>query len=281
MTVQSTDLATHVKQALDAVRAGDLGPVSDLQSVTEDLTPLLAPYLRDRNEDVRREVVLLIAMEGGPAALPLLTRALADPNPEIQERAALALYEQYEPSQLATEPALGEALAASVTAENPSAAAALLLAYFPGPEAEQTLRAERDRTPPSAVKLFSWSAPVNSALPARVALTRLGDAVSQRSLIQAIPQSTPAEVEFLLAALREIQSPALVRALAVTLDDPRKAVNISHSGARLLQRLCDVAVNAFVHRFDLEVSFDLSPKLPYSPNQIDEVRRLLKSELPK
>src|SRR5262245_57544449 len=154
MTAKNSDLVIRIQEAFEAVRAGDLGPVSELQSVREDLAPLLSLYLQDRNEDVRREAISLLALEGGPSALPLLTRALADPNPELQERAALALYEQYDPAQLAAYSPLGEALAASVTADNSSAAAALLLAYFPGPETEQVLRAERDRTPPSAVKLY-------------------------------------------------------------------------------------------------------------------------------
>lgn len=273
MTADKNDLAERVRQAFDAVREGDLGPVSRLQEAGTLLLPFLASYLSDGNEDVRREAISLTTVVGSAAAVPLLARVLTDPVAELRERAALAIYEKFEPRAIATNDALGKALAASVTQGNPSAAAALLLAYVPGSVAEKCLHAERDRMPPAAVRLYSWSAPVDGSLAAQVALAHRGDSAAVQFLSQKLHHAIPAEIEFLLATLREIESPPLLRALAETLNDTRAAATVQHSSRGSARRLCDVAVNAFVQRFALPVGFELSLTLSYTPRQIDEVRR--------
>src|SRR4051794_31579727 len=72
------DSPERVRAAFQAVRAGDLGPVSALQAAGPRVVALLPPFLADASEDVRREAVSLLAVAGGADALPLLGRALAD-----------------------------------------------------------------------------------------------------------------------------------------------------------------------------------------------------------
>src|SRR6266542_3175660 len=275
------DLAERVQRAFQAVREKDLGPVSGLQALGLAVVPLLPPYLEDASEDVRREAVSLLAVSDGEGALPLLVRALADTSPDIRERAALALYERYEPAQLAAHAGACKALAALAAGDNPSAAALLLLGYCPGPETERVLRTVAAQTPAPPVRLFPWSAPVVASLPARVALARLGDREAQLALAQAVAGDTPAELEFLLAALREIEAPTVLRALTGVLADTRKAATVAHSGAVPQHRLCDVAVNAFVRRFSLKIGFELSEVLPYSVDQLDDVRRRVDAAIPR
>src|SRR5262245_12488792 len=90
-------LPERVRRAFEAVRQGDLGPVSALQQGGPAVVPLLSPYAQDTSEAVRREAVSLLSVLGGEAALPLLVGALADPSADVRERAALALYGRYDP----------------------------------------------------------------------------------------------------------------------------------------------------------------------------------------
>jgi HEAT repeat protein len=267
------DLPERVRSAFQAVRDGDLGPVSALQQAGPAVVPLLAPFVADPSEDVRREAVSLLAVVDGGGALPALARALDDPSAEVRDRAALAIYQGYPPDQLA---GVGAALAAGVARGEPSAAALLLLSYFPGEETERALRGVAEGAPP--VKLFPWSAPVAAVLPARVALARLGDAGMSRAVAAAAARGEQAEVEFLLAALRDVEAPEVLRALAGALSDTRKAaVVLPVSGPA--RRVCDVAVNAFVRRLRLATSFALSEVTPYEAEQIAEVRRLTDAAL--
>lgn len=267
------DLSERVRAAFQAVRDGDLGPASALQKAGPAVVPLLPPFLADPSEDVRRESVSLLAVVGGTAALPLLARALDDPSPEVRDRAALAIYQGYPPDQLA---GVGTTLAAGVARGEPSAAALLLLSYFPGEKSERVLRGLPEGAPP--VKLFPWSAPVAAVLPARVALARLGDAGMRRAVAAAAERGEQDELEFLLAALPEIEAPEVLRALVGAFSDTREAgvvLPVSDSG----RRICDVAVNAFVRRLRLATSFGLSEVTPYEAEKIAEVRQLTEAAL--
>jgi hypothetical protein len=274
-------LGERVQRAFEAVRQGDLGPVSALQQEGPAAVPFLSAYVQDASEAVRREAVSLLSF-GGVPALPLLAPALADPSADIRERAAQAMYRRYDPPQVAAHAPAGPALRACAASGDPAAAALLLLAYFPGPETERVLRAEVDRAPPLSTKLYQWSAPVPTALPARVALSRLGDNEARSALWQqAAAETGLAPLVFLLAALREVDEPKILHALKRALDDERETGSGAPVGVEPARRLCDDAVNAFVRRLGLPVSFPLSDARRYSPAEIAEVRRRIDEAIPQ
>jgi HEAT repeat protein len=278
---EKQETALRVRKAFDAVRTKDLSQVSDLQQRGPAVVPMLAPYLDDKDESVRREAVSLLAGFAGEASLPLLTKALGDSAADVQERAATALYEKYDPATLAEQADLGHALARRVKAGDPPAAAVLLLAYFPTPESEKSLRSLQDGRSAAKVKLFAWSAPVSISLPAKVALARLGSGEAQAALLQAAQKASTAEAEFLLAALREADTSAVLRGLARFLDDKRESTTLVHSAPEIRPRICDLAVNAFVQRLKLPVTFEINKPRRYEAGQIEEVRRAILSAVPE
>lgn len=277
---EEQDTALRVQKAFDAVRTKDLSQVSDLQQKGPAIVPMLSPYLADKDESVRREAVSLLAGFAGESSLPLLAKALDDPAADIQERAATALYEKYDPATLAELADLGPALARCVKAGDPPAAAVLLLAYFPTPETDKALGALLEAHSAAKVKLFAWSAPVSISLPAKVALARLGAGEAQAALLEAAQKASTAEAEFLLAALREADTSAVLRGLALFLDDQRESATLVHSAPEIRPRICDLAVNAFAQRLELKLGFEIDKLKRYDAEQIDEVRRAVRSAVP-
>lgn len=272
--------AEQVRQAFEAAREGDFGPSSELQSLGREALPHLAPYLDDPDPDIRRQAVALAGLIGGKAAVPLLTRALTLSDPDLQRRAAQALY-QGDPARLAGHAALGEALRAQVAGGAPAAAAVLLLGYFPGAGAETALRGLRDRDPAALAELAQWGPTVPMALAVNVALSRLGDPRARAALLETIEQGGLEELRFLLEVLREIDAPELLHALKRTLDDTRTIAGGVPSGAQLRRRLRDAAVDAFVKRLDLAVDFQLNPAGRYGDQQAAAVRRGIEAALPR
>ena len=191
------------------------------------------------------------------------------------------MYENYDPSKISKHTDLATALRKSVKAGSTSAAVLLLLDYFPGKETESLLREVRDRKERSLTKLFEWSPVVPVSLPANVALSRLGDQRSRMALLDTIEASRPAELEFLLTAIREIDAPEVLHSLKRALDDQREVSAGVPSGAEPKRRLCDEPVNAFVKRLQLNVGVELSSARRYSKAEIDAVRNGIDASIPK
>jgi hypothetical protein len=275
------NIKKQVDKAFEAARKGNFGPSSVLQKQGSVIVPYLAPYLNDSSEDVRGQVVALLKVLGGEDALSLLVKALADASADVRERAARALYENYDPLKISKHTDSGTALRQSVKAGNNSAAALLLLGYFPGKETESLLRGVRDRKERSQTKLFEWSPVVMVSLPANISLSRLGDKKSRMALLETIEASSLGELEFLLKTIREIDAPEVLHLLKRTLDDEREVNAGVPSGAEPKRRLCDEAVNAFVNRLQLNVGVQLSDARRYSKAEIDTVRNGINSSIPK
>lgn len=274
-------LQERVRLAFESVRDNDLTGVTQLQTEGAPLVLLLTNYLSDKDDAVRREAVSLLSCVAGPAALPLLITALNDSAAEIRERAARALYEKYDVPTLVAEPGLEKSLLQSVNTPEPPAASVLLLAYFPSAESTNALTKLRDLRPVQAIKLHDWSTPIPLDLVAKVALARHGSLEDQQSVIQAFASPAVSHAEFLLAALREIDSSTLLREFSKFLDDTREASTLMHSAPNLRPRLCDLAVNALVKRLELKVSFAIGAYRHYQAVERDEVRRLFEQAVPR
>jgi len=272
--------AQRVEKAFEAARAGNMGPVAELHELGEAVVAPLGKYLEDADPNIRREAVALLRALGGKAALPLLLRALGDPLVEVQERAAMALYERYEPQTLAASSEVGAGLRKSVTAGNTRAAAILLLAYFPGPETQQLLGKLRGRPAEEVTKLHEWSPTVPVSLAATVALSRLGENGARAGLLGQIENAGINVLEFLFEAIREIDSPEVLQALKPALDNQAEVSSGVPSGAAPRRRICDVAVNAFVRRLKLLVDFELSESRRYTDAQIQQVRQQIGASVP-
>lgn len=275
-------VADQVAKAFAAVRSGDLSQVSSLEKLGPALAPALATYIADADENVRREAVSLLSVVGGEAAVPLLARALSDASADVAERASLALYERFDPDQVAANPEAAKALLGSIAAGQPTAATLVLAGYLPGEARQQTLR--RFIENPSSnyeTSLHAGSSPVSARLPAQLALARLGDKEAMRSVAELTERAPVAEWQFLLAAIRDINAPRMLHALKRALDDQRETTAglPSHTGPK--RRVCDEAANALATRLKLKTSFPLTTTQRYSSEQLAEVRRLIDETIPK
>lgn len=273
-------IAAKVKKAFDAARQGQFERLTELQELGPILVPALTPYLDDPDESIRREVVILLKVVDGEAALPLLERALNDTSVDIRERAATSLYERDDLVTIASRATLGTALCQSVSRGDPSAAALLLLAYFPGKEAENVLRAEQAQPPGEKVRLESAPTPVPRSLPAIVALSRIGAPGARKNLIEVIHRNRLDEIEFLLAVIREIDAPEVLHELKRTIDDLRETGTGAPIGVEQPRRLCDDAVDAFVRRLALKLDFSRSEARRYTKEEIEKVRDAINSSIP-
>lgn len=276
------DIAVQVNAAFAAARQENYELISQLAEQGAQIIPYLKPYLQDDNEMLRLQAVALLTASADPAVVPLLTLALRDASQELRARAALALYERHDPLQLAERSEVGEALRASIDQGNDAAAALLLLGYFPGKSSLKALQALNKRAGDAQTELATWAPVVPVRLAAAVSLSRLGDQAGRLTLLQTSAESTPAEREFLLSVLREIDSPEVLHALAAgTLGDVSPIGGGVPSGVQPQRRLCDLAVVSFVKRLSLKVNFVVDDQHPFTSAEIDAVRQAIAGSLPQ
>jgi hypothetical protein len=281
-TARKTDkLAERVRTAFDAARKGELQPSAELAQAGRPVAPYVAPFVKDASRDVRRQAVAVLGAVGGKAALAPLLKALGDPETDIQEAAATAIFDGYAPKAVAAEPGAGAALREAALAGTKSPAVPLLLAYFPGPATVDALEKLRRRDSEAQTRLRSWSLPVAVSVPVNVALSRLGSGDGRKELLAMLGKGEQGELEFLLDALREVDSPEVLHAIARTLDDTRPVDNRVPSGVEPRPRLCDVAVGAYINRLKLRVGFEVNSAGQYTPEQIEQVRKAIRLAIPQ
>lgn len=190
---------------------------------------------------------------------------LLSPDPDHAARAANALYSHGLSAETFADPEAAHALAQSVTAGNRTAASILLLGYAPStaPLLHKLIREHGG----DAVKLQSWSRIVPLRVAASVALSRLGDSIARRSLLENA-ESYPQNVRvFLLDVLPYLDAPEVLHAVSNYLRDASAIPEGVPSGAAQ-RRLCDHAVDAFIDRFRFPVSFPRNPGGRYKPEEI-------------
>ena len=205
-------------------------------------------------------------------------RDLVSTDPDKAARAADALYAMPDAAETFAEPRAGEAAAKSVAQNNRTAAAVLLLGYSPAgsPVLKQLLR-EHGAEP---VKLKAWSRTVPLSVAALAALSRLGDGDARLRLLAEIPQYDDKVRVFLLDILPYIDSSEVWHALSECLHDTREIPEGVPSGAAR-RRLCDYAVDAFVNRLALRISFAQKPGGRYGVEEVEQVLKLLRQNVPR
>ena len=260
-------------RAIDAafaeLRNGNVSAVPSLARLRPSIAAKVAGFLADEDEEVRRAAVSLLgSLEGGQACQALLG-ALADSSQDIRERAARGLY-RCDRSTLSQEVTAGPAIRRSVELGNGAAAATLLLGYFPGDETTVALENVSETSKP--VKLESWMTPVPATLAASVSLTRLQQPEGKDRLLETITRGTLGEQVFLLSVLSDIDDEDALRSLGAHLSDQREIPYGVPSGATPRRRLCDMALDVFVTKLDLELDFQLSPSGRYSDAQLEKVK---------
>lgn len=252
----SFDEAT-LTQAFEAAKAGDYGPLSALPTPSSAAIPVIERALSDDSEVVRREAVTLLGLANDAAAAPALARALLDPVDDVATRAAAALY-RLGPDAIEADASVGERLREAVGKGLTAGGALLMLAHVKAKAATiATLKALREAKGDGLTEVFSSSPTVPVALMVDVSLAKLGDGAAEDRLAAAIGKQDLTASQFLLSALREIDSPRLIETLATaTLVDARLVEGDAPSGAVTGLRLADLAATRLAQRFRLPVGLD-------------------------
>lgn len=265
-------LGPEVARAFGAVRKGDFGAASRLVRHGSAVIPEVARYTRDRDERVRREAVAVLNAVGGPKVCAPLVEVLADASQDIRDRAALGAYRHCVRTDLARLPRAAALLAGAVHADHGTAAAILLLGYFPGDTARAALgNLDWERR----TKLEPYHPVVRQSVPRDAALLLAGDEGARRRLQAAL--SEPAAAVFLLHASRDIQDRELLASLANLLTDERRSPGVGAEGEPPL-RLCDIAVESLAARFELKPSFPLGVRR-YDAKERQELGALVSRKL--
>ena len=107
------------------------------------------------------------------------------------------------------------------------------------------------------------------------ALLKLREPEAQTEIKKMLEGTSPQQRANAIEAISYAGRKDMVKLLVPLLDDDRDAVNIAPSGGSFYLRVCDLAVNTIVDLAKLSVSFSIQRGEKYTPNQIDEVKRLL------
>jgi hypothetical protein len=203
---------------------------------------------------------------------------LRSSDPDTAARAADGLFAMGSAREIFADRQAGEALRESIARNNRTAATVLLLGYLPdsAPLLQQLVRAHGAEL----VKLKPWSRMVPLRVAATAALSRLGEREDRHRFLAEIPEYEDSIRIFLLDLLAYIDSPEVWHALGEYLNDTREIPEDVPSGAAR-RRVCDHAVDAFLARFALPVSFQQLPGGQYGAKEIEEVRQRFRQTVPR
>ena len=206
-------------------------------------------------------------------------RDLLSAEPDSAARAADALYASMDSDRASLEPGDGRRVVESVEAGNRTATSVLLLGYVTGAEAllHRLIREHGDEP----VKLHSWSHPVPLRVAATAALSRLGDTTARQALLEAISSYDTDTRIFLLDILPAIDAPRVWHEVSKFMDDTGETHEGVPSGAEPRRRVADHAVDAFLNRFGLQVSFEKKPGGRYAPQEIEETKHAFRNFAPQ
>lgn len=300
IVLKNQDLTVEVKKAFDEVRQGSYSAANNLIKYGERVFPYLKPYLKDENEDVQRQLVKIVMETGGDQSLPLIAELFKNSIPQSRKNSigslylyySLALkqmplgefskYKTFEPAKIAAQKEIGETLRSNIKEGNADFRGVFLLINFPGAETEDILK--------EAAQKSSTTEGEKKSLAAKIVLARLGNKEAETEVSKLAAGDNLQSLRFLLENIIEIDSKDILASLEETLDNKTvltkgKADGTIHEKTAdglwieypVSRRLCDLAVNSFVEKFNLKVSFRLHSNT-YTDKQISEVRLNLKKQ---
>ncbi len=273
---KSVNIEAEVNEAFLAVKKGDLSLTAGLVRHEDAIVEYIAPLLIDGNEAVKIEVVALLDAVGSEAAAIALVDALSDQSEEVRDRSSRSLYKFL--NNTTKQINFESKLVKGIELGNPGAAALLLLGYTTAGEELLKKHLPEERL----VKLVQYGPVIPARLPAMIALSRLGNEQARLSLNTEIISGDINTLELLLQAIDSIDSPGLLHALAnKTFADEREISDGVPAGAQPARRVADLAVDVFVNRLQLEISFELAPSRRYNSDDINSVRGLIRDAIPQ
>ena len=204
---------------------------------------------------------------------------LTSPDTQARETAAYHVFVE-NPNSLAGDERAAQALQELLASGEPSTAAILLSSFAPGDRTLDSLRRVKHDAGDQPAKLHPWSQPVALRWAANLALSRLGDDEARSALLGSAESASTDERLLMLDAIDTIDDPPLLHQVAKYLSDEAEISRGVPSGAEPRRRVQDYAVDRLAGRLKLALSFPLNSSGRYTPEQIEETRRLIRRSVP-
>lgn len=278
---QRDTLGAQVDEAFALAESGDTSAVAALGPFGPSLLAHLQPYAGNSNPEIRAAVATLLKGLGGKMTIPLLLVLLSDQDDDVQQRAALALYENFSHHELSLDRDIGIALGDAIALGNSSASALLLAGWYDDENLRALLTQLTTGDAAGRTKLRAASPVINTALVAQVALSRMGNQNSRAHLAERIRAGDLDELRFLLEAVVHVDSPPILQSLAArTLEDRRITMSHGPAGTSNSLRLCDEAVNAYAAQFQLGLTFDGTEPRHFTDDELKKAASAIRNLTP-
>lgn len=252
------------------ITARDFTVQLDVPAGDASVVPAITPLLHHDDEVVRMLAVHCLGAVGVSDAARAITAAIDDEDPSVAGAALTALGGM----DLASMPDVAAALLARLGAPlEPVVRRCIPVTLIQGgatPDVE-ALRAIADAEQDPEVQ--------DDVL---LLMAKLGDADARDRVARRVAAATGREVQRWTQRFDLVQGPWLVRGLVAWLDREEQAKRVGVDGVPDVPesiRACDVAVALLVALIGARVSFAMGPFVLYTPEQLDEVRDLVKAWL--
>lgn len=221
--------------------------------------PIIRPFLKDKNFQVRQIAVSSAGAIGDPQGADILATGLEDENINVRLAAARELSKKAYPA--ATETVL------AVLKKSPEGIVRELLAvaagFLPG---EKTVAALRPLASGDSVL----------AEKAMFALAKLGDAAGRKALSSRLSAKLPRTRYEALEALCYVSSSVFATPAKKLLSDKATGLQIGSVRNPRNRRVADQAVDSLVCLLKLQPPFETSPEKIYTDSEIATIKNLIK-----
>ena len=249
-----SDLARQVraKDPAATLLAAELGPAA---------APTLVPLSRDADEGVREIALLCLAETGGTGAVRAMLARLNDSAPMVRSAALKGLEHQAAGGDV-------PALIHGVEATDDAGARrylALIIGRL-GPAVDL----------PALQRVCSRFTDAETGEGCLTALAQVGDPASRTEFARRLAAARDRELARFLEYAERIRAPWLVPALVPLLSNltPVRWIGVDGLPGPENLRAADIAVNLIAQITGRQFSFPLSQRANYTPEQLEEVRKV-------
>jgi len=234
-------------------------PPTELDSA---IVPEVARLLDDADHEVRLLALMALGDTHTPEARRGILKALRDENINVRSTACRLILTNHDADGLTL---LEQELAAS-TDEFVREHAALAIGKIGDPAADKALLEQAKR-----------EIDLDAQHGIHLALVRLKEPDSQKRYIDRLQQDDPKLLAGAIQDMEYIEDRMFLPYMVPLLDDERNALNVGPSAKKFYIRVCDVVVNVLNVVLQEPFSFNISRMKLYSPEERNEVKRVIQS----
>lgn len=256
---QDAAMAQRVDQAMEAVRHNDFTLADNLKKNAITAIPYLAPYIKDKNDNIRVAIIYIIKEAKTPEAMRLLTTLVADTDLSVAEKASNAIYDTYSRNEIRDTG--GKQLKANLLINLKEhvniAKAILLLSSFSDDKAVgDTLRKHKAQHPTMQIKCKLSDPLASLSLGIDISLVAFNDNSAIENVEKTIKRGDIPGIIYINNAVGALNNTAILIQLTELLKDKRNAKPAGPSGTNYNVRVCDLTLEALVLKTKVDIGTD-------------------------